>query len=112
WPGARPSTVNDDCGPAKRQRSEREQALPPTTNRGSAAASACSDGFDNVDGSPERGVYIQLRGIEQVRIWRGFHGGGRAAGIALVAAENVVKNVLFVQFAPGLPQFAGPAASA
>jgi len=34
----------------------------------SAARPACSDGFDNVDGSPECGVYIEMRGVEQVRI--------------------------------------------
>jgi hypothetical protein len=36
------------------------------TEARSAARPACSDGFDNVDGGPECGVYIQMRGIEQV----------------------------------------------
>ena len=36
------------------------------TEARSAARPACSDGFDNVDGGPECGVYIQMRGVEQV----------------------------------------------
>ena len=47
-----------------------------TTKARSAALPACSDGFDDVDGGPECGVYIQMRGIEQVRILRAFQGGG------------------------------------
>jgi hypothetical protein len=38
-----------------------EQALPPTTGARSAARPACSDGFENVDGCPECGVYIEVR---------------------------------------------------
>src|SRR5215204_541345 len=67
----------------------------------SAAASACSSGFDDVDGSPECAVYIQMRGIEQVRVRRGFKGGGRPVGVALVAAPNILKNVGLVYGAPG-----------
>ena len=33
------------------------------------APSARSGGLDDVDGSPDCRVYIQMRGIEQVRIW-------------------------------------------
>src|SRR6478735_12689221 len=43
-----------------------EQAHPPKAEARSTARPACSDGFDNVDGGPECGVYIQMRGIEQV----------------------------------------------
>jgi hypothetical protein len=50
----------------------------------SLALSARSDGFDDVDGSPECGVYTQMRGVEQVRVGRGLQGGGGAAGIPLV----------------------------
>ena len=45
-----------------------------------SALPACSDGFDDVDGGPECGVYIQMRGIEQVRILRALQGGRRPAG--------------------------------
>src|SRR5207253_1526058 len=34
------------------------------TEARSAALPACSDGFDDVDGGPECGVYIQMRGVE------------------------------------------------
>src|SRR5262245_28011015 len=54
--------------PVRHQRSGAEQADPPLTKARSAALPACSDGFDNVDGGPECGVYIQMRSIEQVRI--------------------------------------------
>ena len=37
-----------------------------------AAPSARSGGLDDVDGSPDDGVYIQTRGIEQVRVRRLF----------------------------------------
>ena len=40
---------------------------------------ACSDGFDNVDGGPECRVYIQMRGVEQVRVGRGLEWRRRAA---------------------------------
>src|SRR6266852_6563395 len=36
-----------------------------TTGARSAAPPARPDDLDNVDGGPERGVYIQMRGIEQ-----------------------------------------------
>ena len=45
-----------------------EQAHPPRTRARSTAPSACSDSFDNIDGGPERRVYIQKCGVEQVRI--------------------------------------------
>jgi hypothetical protein len=42
-----------------------EQAHPPLTETRSAAFPACSDGFDDVDGGPERGVYIQIRSMSK-----------------------------------------------
>ena len=63
------------------------------TGARSAAHPACSDGFDNVDGGPECGVYIQMRGIEQVRIRRGLQGGRRPGGVALVPAQDIRKHV-------------------
>src|SRR5271170_2895930 len=69
----------------RRLAKQRERAVPPMTKALSAALSARSDGFDDVDGSPECGVYTQMRGIEQVRVGRRLQRGGRAPGIALVA---------------------------
>ena len=63
------------------------------TETRSAALPACSDGFDNVDGGPECGVYIQMRGIEQVRVRRGLQRGGRPAGVALVPAQDVGQDL-------------------
>jgi len=50
----------------------RERAVPPMTKAQSAALSARSDGFDDIDGSPECGVYTQMCGVEQVRVGRRF----------------------------------------
>ncbi len=58
--------------PARRRTKRVGAGSSSTTGARSAALPARSDGFDNVDGGPERGVYIQMRGIEQVRIRRGF----------------------------------------
>src|SRR6187402_2277077 len=57
-----------------------------------SALPACSDGFDDVDGGPECGVYIQMRGIEQVRILRAPQGGRRPGRIALVPAQDVGQH--------------------
>src|ERR1043166_6347053 len=75
-----------------RQGSGSGQAYPPTTKPRSAAAPACPDGFDDVDGGPECGVYIQSRGVEQVCIGRGFEGGHRPVCVALVPALDVRKD--------------------
>ena len=66
-----------------------------------SALPACSDGFDDVDGGPECGVYIQMRGIEQVRILRAFQGGGGPAGVALVPAQDVGQHVGLLDRHPG-----------
>jgi hypothetical protein len=42
------------------------------TKARSAALSARSDGLDDFDSGPECGVYIQMRGIEQVCIGSQF----------------------------------------
>ena len=68
--GALSQTIRTKLGPAPSEASER--AVPPMTKALSTALSARSDGFDDVDGSPECRVYTQMRGIEQVRIGRGF----------------------------------------
>src|SRR5258705_10876716 len=79
-----------------------------TTEARSTSLPACSDGFDNVDGGPERGVYIQMRGIEQVRIRRGREGGGGPPGVALVAALDIGEHVRLVPDDARPPQFGRP----
>src|SRR5262249_20507596 len=76
-----------------------------TTGARSTAPPACSDGFYNVDGSPECRVYIQMRRIEQVRVWRSLERRGGPLGIALVTANNVGQNVSFVDLLAGLKHF-------
>jgi hypothetical protein len=52
---------------------EVQAGLMSSNNEGQLAApSARSGGLDDVDGSPDDGVYIQTRGIEQVRVRRLF----------------------------------------
>src|SRR5579863_10288067 len=72
----------------------------------STTPSARSNGLDDIDGGPERRVYTQMRGIEQVRVWCLHEGGGGAPGIALVAPQEVGQNLLFVGHLPARPQFA------
>ena len=55
----------------------------------STAAPARSGSLDDVDGGPYCGVYIQMRGIEQVRVRRRFQGGGAAPGIPFITAQQV-----------------------
>src|SRR5215217_3022006 len=59
----------------------------------SAATSACSSGFDDIDGGPECAVYIQMRGIQQVRIRGRFQRGGGSLRVPLVPAQNVSQNI-------------------
>jgi hypothetical protein len=63
-----------------------ERALPPMTKTPLTTPSARSNSFDNIDGGPERGVYTQMRGVEQVRVWRGFQRGRGAPRIPFIAA--------------------------
>src|SRR5262245_2762027 len=65
---------------------------PPTSRARSAVPPARSGGLDNSDGGPERGVYIQMRGVEQVRI-RGRHQRrDRAAAVACIAPDDVGED--------------------
>ena len=84
-----------------------EQAEPSTTEARSAALPACSDGFDDIDGGPECGVYIQMRGIEQVRIGGGFERGDRPRGVALVAAQDVGEDLGLARLARRPPAAPG-----
>src|SRR5712675_1707366 len=62
-----------------------ERAWSSTTSARSATHPARSGGLDNGDGGPERRVYIEMRGIEQVRIRGAHQWGDGPAGVALVA---------------------------
>ena len=55
----------------------------------STALSARSDGFDDIDGGPERGVYTQMRGVEQVRVGRDLQRRRGAPRVAFVAAQQI-----------------------
>ena len=55
-----------------------------------ALTRSCS--LNDVDGSPDRGVYIQMRGIEQVRVGGGFEGGDRAGLVAFVTAQDIGQD--------------------
>ena len=55
--------------PVRKGRSS-ERAEPPMTKTLLTALSARSSGLDDGNGGPERGVYTQMRGIEQVRVGR------------------------------------------
>src|SRR5207244_5621834 len=79
-----------------------EQALPPTTEAWSAPLPACSAGFDNIGGGPECGVYIQMRGVEQVRLRRGFQGGRRPARVALVPPPDIGQDVDLIDALAGV----------
>ena len=82
------------------------------TETRSAAFPACSDGFDDVDGGPECGVYIQMRGVEQVCIRRRFQRGYRPRAVALVTASDVGQDLTLVDAASGLLELGGAAARA
>src|SRR5260370_2623031 len=78
----------------------------------SAALPACSDGFDNVDGGPECGVYIQMSGVEQVRVGSRFERSSRAFGVALVAPANIGQHVGIADALAGPLQLGSAAAGA
>src|SRR5215813_12898543 len=69
-----------------------ELGLSSNTKEWSATPSARSDGFDNVDGGPDCRVYIQMRGIEQVRIRGRPQGCHCPRRIALVPSPDVGKD--------------------
>src|SRR6476660_7826999 len=86
-----------DGAPAISRQAKRVSRLNSSkTEARSAALPACSDGFDNVDGGPECGVYIQMGGVEQVRIRGQLERSDGAAGVALVAAANVGHHFVVV----------------
>src|SRR5271165_3857429 len=84
-----------------------EQAHPPMTETRSAALPACSDGFDDVDGGPECGVYIQVRGVEQVRVGSRLERCCRAFGVARVPPADVGEHVGIGDAFPGTLQLGG-----
>src|SRR5690348_8929610 len=74
------------------------------------APSARSGGLDDVDGSPDCRVYIQMCRIEQVCVRRPFQRRGGAVLIAVIPPANVGKDLIFVDFAALSLIFGGPAA--
>src|SRR6516164_10581484 len=70
-----------------------EAGSSSTTEARSTALPARSDGFDNVDGGPECGLYIQMRGIEQVRVCRPLERSGRALAVARIAPADIGEHV-------------------
>src|SRR6185312_3284333 len=93
------------------RRSGRSRRSSMTETR-SAALPACSDGFDDIDGGPERGVYIQMSGIEQVRIGRALQRGCTAGHVTLVAAQNIGKHIGKRRRLTDLAELAGATARA
>jgi hypothetical protein len=75
--------------------------MTSTTEARSAALPACSDGFDDFDGGPECRVYIQMRGVEQVRIGGGLEGGDRPRRVALVPAQDIGEDLGLARRAAG-----------
>ena len=69
------------------------------------AFSARSSGLDDGNGGPERGVYTQMRGIEQVRLGRRLQGSGGAPGVALVAPNEVGQDLFLVDLLAAAAQF-------
>ena len=77
-----PETANAAAGAYRRSigtmvfvrslRKRRWNGLSSNDESGLARLSARSNGLDDVDGSPDCGSYIQMRGIEQVCILRLF----------------------------------------
>ena len=49
--------------------------------------------IDQIDGCLERGVYIQIRGVEQDRVFRLDQGGGGTVLVAFVAALDIGQDL-------------------
>src|SRR5580704_15443161 len=80
---------------------EAANGLTSNDESASTALSARSSGLDDGNSGPERRVYTQMSGVEQVRVRRRLQGGGGPAGIALVAAQEVGQYLFLVRlFAP------------
>ena len=79
------------------------------TEARSAALPACSDGFDDIDGGPECGVYIQMRGVEQVRIRGGFEGRDRTLAVARIPAQDIGEDLGLAGLGPPRLQLEGAA---
>ena len=72
-----------------------------------ATPSARSGSLDDVDGGPDGRVYIQMRGIEQVRIRRLFQGGNCAILVAFVTIPDVGQDRGLVDIPTLGPVFGG-----
>src|ERR1700676_3104445 len=80
---------------------EAANGLTSNDESASTALSARSSGLDDGNSGPERRVYTQMSGVEQVRVRRRLQGGGGTPGIALVAPQEVGQYLFLVRlFAP------------
>src|SRR4051812_15309296 len=94
-----------------RPRTKRVPAgVSSTTATRSTALPARSSSFDDIDGSPECRVYIQMRGIEQVCVGGRLERCGGAPGIALVAASDVGEDGGLIDALAGGRQLQAPPA--
>src|SRR5262245_24704086 len=76
------------------------------------APSARPAGLDDVDGGPDCRVYIQMRCIEQVRIWRTFQWCRGAGLVAFIALKNIRQHCGFIDIPPLRAVFGRAAAGA
>ena len=60
--------------------------------------------IDQIDSSPERGVYIQICGVEQVRLGGLSQRRRCSIGVALVAAPDIGQHFALADRVPGLFQ--------
>ena len=101
------------AGPAHRHKKRARAGSSSNDEARSAAASACSDGFDNVDGGPECRVYIQMRGVEQVRIAARLSAGAAARLVSRSSRRRMsARTSASFTLAAGGPQLGRPAAGA
>ena len=78
----------------------------------SATPSARSASLDDVDGGPDCCVYIQMRCIEQVRIWRTSQWCRHAGLVAFIALKNIRQHCGFIDIPPLRAVFGRAAAGA
>jgi hypothetical protein len=86
--GAKTVLLNDGFDQAALRR-DASGALSSNSEGRLSRPSARSGGLDDVDGGPDGRVYIQMRGIEQVRIRGLYQGCGCAVLVALVALTDI-----------------------
>src|SRR5690606_11566206 len=66
------------------------------------------DLVDDSDGCAECGLYIQLRGVEQVGVRRRIEGAVGVGAVTVVALQYLTMQILAVDHLPARLQLAGP----